>query len=139
MEDNCFTLLCWILPYNNVNQPQVYIHPLHPEPPSRSSPHSLRLSESEAELPVLYSNFPISLLHMAIYIVQCYALNSSHPLLPPLCPQIHLKESGVAQSCPTLFDPMDCSSPGFSVRGVFQARVLEWGAIAFSKIATKLR
>ena len=41
-------------------------------------------------------------------------------------------ESEVAQSCPTLCDPMDCSLPGSSVHGVFQARVLEWGAIAFS-------
>ena len=38
-------------------------------------------------------------------------------------------ESEVAQSCPTLRDPMDCSPPGFSVHGIFQARVLEWGAI----------
>ena len=36
------------------------------------------------------------------------------------------------QSCPTLHDPMDCSLPGSSVHGIFQARVLEWGAIAFS-------
>ena len=41
-------------------------------------------------------------------------------------------ESEVAQSCPTLSDPMDCSLPGSSVQGIFQARVLEWGAIAFS-------
>ena len=40
-------------------------------------------------------------------------------------------ESEVAQSCPTLCDPMDCSLPGSSVHGSFQARVLEWGAIAF--------
>ena len=40
-------------------------------------------------------------------------------------------ESEVAQSCPTLSDPMDCSLPGSSVHGIFQARVLEWGAIAF--------
>ena len=39
-------------------------------------------------------------------------------------------ESEVAQSCRTLSDPMDCSLPGSSVRGIFQARVLEWGAIA---------
>ena len=38
----------------------------------------------------------------------------------------------VAQSCPTLSDPIDCSPPGSSVPGIFQARVLEWGAIAFS-------
>ena len=41
-------------------------------------------------------------------------------------------ESEVAQSCPTPSDPMDCSLPGSSVHGIFQARVLEWGAIAFS-------
>ena len=41
-------------------------------------------------------------------------------------------ESEVAQSCPTLSDPMDCSLPGSSVHGIFQARVQEWGAIAFS-------
>ena len=40
-------------------------------------------------------------------------------------------ESEVAQSCPTLSDPMDCSLPGSSVHGIFQARVLHWGAIAF--------
>ena len=38
-------------------------------------------------------------------------------------------ESEVAQSCPTLSDPMDCSLPGSSVHGIFQARVLEWGAM----------
>ena len=42
-------------------------------------------------------------------------------------------ESEVAQSCPTLRYPMDCSLPDSSVHGSFQARVLEWGAIAFSK------
>ena len=42
-------------------------------------------------------------------------------------------ESKVAWSCPTLSDPMDCSLPGSSVHGIFQARVLEWGAIAFSR------
>ena len=41
-------------------------------------------------------------------------------------------ESEVAQSCPTLSDPMDCSLPGSSIHGIFQARVLEWSAIAFS-------
>ena len=41
-------------------------------------------------------------------------------------------ESEVAQSSPTLRDPMDCSLPGSSIHGIFQARVLEWGAIAFS-------
>ena len=41
-------------------------------------------------------------------------------------------ESEVAQSYPTLSDPMDCSLPGSSIHGIFQARELEWGAIAFS-------
>ena len=43
-------------------------------------------------------------------------------------------ESEVTQLCPTLRDPMDCSLPGSSVHGIFQARVLEWVAIAFSNI-----
>ena len=46
-------------------------------------------------------------------------------------------ESEVAQSCPTLSDPMDCSLLGSSVHGIFQARVLEWGAIAFSEEQSK--
>ena len=41
-------------------------------------------------------------------------------------------ESEVTQSCPTLSDLMDCSLPGSSAHGIFQAKVLEWGAIAFS-------
>ena len=45
-------------------------------------------------------------------------------------------ESEVAQSGPTLSDPMNCSRPGFSIPGVFQARVLEWGAITFSDLHT---
>ena len=44
-------------------------------------------------------------------------------------------ESEVAQLCPTLRDPMDCSLPGSPVHGIFQARVLEWVAISFSKIS----
>ena len=41
---------------------------------------------------------------------------------------VHESESEVAQSCPTLSDPMDCSPPGSSIHGILQARVLEWGA-----------
>ena len=47
-------------------------------------------------------------------------------------------ESEVTQSCPTLSDPMDCSLPGSSVHGIFQARVLEWVAIAFSCSRTEM-
>ena len=43
-------------------------------------------------------------------------------------------ESEVVQSCLTLSDPVDCSLPGSSVHGIFQARVLEWGAIAYSDL-----
>ena len=53
--------------------------------------------------------------------------------LPFLLPCMKVKsESEVTQSCLTLRDPMDCSLPGSSVHGIFQARVLEWGAITFS-------
>ena len=45
-----------------------------------------------------------------------------------------VNESEVAQLCPTVSDPMDYSPPGSSIHGILQARVLEWGAIAFSKI-----
>ena len=47
-------------------------------------------------------------------------------------------EREVSQSCPTLCDPMDCSPPGSSVHGIFPARVLEWGAIAFSDKTVQL-
>ena len=47
-------------------------------------------------------------------------------------------ESEVAQLCPTLHDPMDCSLPGSSVHGIFQAGVLEWVAISFSLHVTDL-
>ena len=46
--------------------------------------------------------------------------------------------SEVAQSCSTLSDPMDCSLPGSSIHGIFQARVLEWGAIALSNSMIKV-
>ena len=47
-------------------------------------------------------------------------------------------ESEVAQSCLTLSDPMDCNLPGSSIHGIFQARVLEWAAIAFSDQLSEL-
>ena len=51
----------------------------------------------------------------------------------PFPSPMHESESEVAQSCPTLHNPMDCSPPGSSIHGIFQARILEWGAIAFSE------
>ena len=49
------------------------------------------------------------------------------------------KKSGVAQSCPTLCGPMDCSLPGSSVHGIFQARILEWVAIFFPRGSSRPR
>ena len=53
------------------------------------------------------------------------------------CMKVRSK-SEITQSCPTLSDPMDCSPPGSSIHGIFQARVLQWGAIAFSTTPLKL-
>ena len=47
-----------------------------------------------------------------------------------------MHESEVAQSCPTLCDPMDCSPPGSSVHGISQARILEWVAISYSRVSS---
>ena len=55
----------------------------------------------------------------------------------PFPSPLHESESEVAQSCPTLHDPVDCSLPGSAVHGIFQARVLEWGATAFSTAGYK--
>jgi len=52
---------------------------------------------------------------------------------------IREREREVTQSCPTLCDPMDCSLPGSSVHGIFQATVLEWIAISFSKGSSQPR
>ena len=66
-----------------------------------------------------------------------YLLMATHPDLEhgiaPLGPMKLKSESEVAQSCPTLCDPMDCSPPGSSVHGILQARILEWVAISFSR------
>ena len=60
-----------------------------------------------------------------------YTYTLMHTMMSP--------ESEVAQPCPTLCDPMDCSPPGSSVQGIFQARTLEWGAISFSRGSSQLR
>ena len=54
-------------------------------------------------------------------------------------PKCTESESEVAQSCPTLCDPMDCSPPGSSVHGILQARILEWVAISFSRGSSQPR
>ena len=65
--------------------------------------------------------------------------NKSVRIWPLLQPSKASLESEVAQSCPTLCDPMDCSLPGSSVHGIFQARVLEWIAISFSRGSSQTR
>ena len=75
---------------------------------------------------------------------QC-AIQPSHPLPPPFPSSLYLSQlqgtiySEVAQSCPTLCDPMDCSLSGSSVHGIFQAIVLEWIAISFSRGSSQPR
>ena len=85
-------------------------------------------------------------MNLYIYIYICiqihtyvYAGVGCHFLLQ--CMKVK-SESEVAQLCPTLSDPMDCSLPGFSIHGIFQARVLEWVAISrdhFSSLGHKDR
>ena len=53
----------------------------------------------------------------------------------PFPSPVHKSESEVAQSCPTLSDPVDCGPPGSSAHGIFEAGILEWGAIAFSGLS----
>ena len=81
----------------------------------------------------LLYNFPI-----CIYITYS---NVNYNLHVVHCIPSTWKESEreVAQSCPTLSNPMDCSPPGSSVHGIFQARVLEWGAISFSRESSQSR
>ena len=62
----------------------------------------------------------------------------SLPLVPPGKTNVSIV-SEVAQPCPTLCDPMDCSLPGSSVHGIFQARILEWVAVSFSRGSSQPR
>ena len=62
---------------------------------------------------------------------------SGMPFPSPMHESEKRKGSHSGKSCPTLRDPMDCSLPGSSIHGIFQARVLEWGAIAFSIVDPK--
>ena len=93
------------------------------------------------------------LAHSAVYRIQFFAIVGLRSLFPfclktklfrtsrcsqkSLAPFLYFqsfkKESEVVQLCPTLCSPMDCSLPGSSLHGIFQARVLEWVAISFSR------
>ena len=81
--------------------------------------------------PLTFSGWPISLT-LLIYKVREGMLNSIY--LPHILKRLHAAAAAakLLQLCPTLSNPMDCSPPGSSIHGIFQERVLEWGAIAFS-------
>ena len=65
--------------------------------------------------------------------LDCKEIQPVHPKGNQSWIFIGKKENEVTQSCPTLWDPMDCSPPGSSVHRILQARTLEWGAISFSR------
>ena len=85
--------------------------------PQTPSPSLLHAPAPRATT-ILFS-LPVNLLLFCRWLHLCHILDST--------------SIEVAQSCPTLCDPMDCSLPRSSVDGIFQARVLEWGAISFSR------
>ena len=75
---------------------------------------------------------------LQVKLVTCVTLSEFHNLLVLTAVFIEVSFRGegrgeVAQSCPTLCDPMDCSLPGSSVHGILQARILEWVAVSFSR------
>ena len=88
LEGDCFTILCWFLPYISMIQPQVYICPLSPEGTSPTPSHPARLSQSTVLSSLCYTaNSHLSILHMVMYMFPYYSLNSSNSPLRPLCLQ----------------------------------------------------
>ena len=88
-----FTILWWFLPYVNMSQPWVYMCPDHPEPASHLPLHPIPLSCPRelalgALLHALNLHWP-SILHVVMYMFQCYSLKSAHPLLLPLNPKLY--------------------------------------------------
>ena len=84
-EDNCFTILYWFLPYVDMNQPQMYIRPLPPEPRSHLSPfYRSRLSQSTRLSSLCHraNSHLLSSLHMVIYMFPCCFLNLSNIFFP---------------------------------------------------------
>ena len=79
-------MLCWPLPHINMNLSQVCICPLPPEPPSHLRPSRLSQSTRLSSLFYPANSSWHSILHMVMYMFPGYSLNSSHSLLPQLCP-----------------------------------------------------
>ena len=90
--ERIITILCWFLPYINMNRPQIYISALPLEPLSSLLPHPTPLGCHRApNLGSLHhtENFQrLSILHTVMYMFQCYSPKTSHPLLPPLCQKV---------------------------------------------------
>ena len=104
-------MLCWFLPYINMNQPQVFVYLLPLEPPTPL--HPSRLSQS-TRLSFLRYTAPFHQLDI------CVCAKSF-------------------QLCPTLRNPIDHSQPGSSVHGMLQARILEWVAMPSSRGSSRPR
>ena len=107
-------------------------HSLPPPAPS----HPSRLSQSLSLISLVIQQIP-TVLHKLVYMSPRCSLHG--PTLSSLNSQgsvgldsVSSVFSSVTQSCLTLSDPIDCSPPGSSIHGIFQARILEWVAIAFS-------
>ena len=142
--------------------------PVFPEPHSHLPPYPIPLGCPRAlALGVLLHASNLhwsSVLHMVIYMFQCYSLQSSHPRLLPQSPKVcplHLclcccpaykivvtvflnsiyiyVAAKSLQACPTLCDPIDGSPPGSPAPGILQARTLEWVAISFSNIYVNIQ
>ena len=77
----------------------------------------------------------VGVLNQAASVLKTDIQRQEHWSGVPFPSPIHESEIEVAQSYPTVTNPMGCGPPGSSVHGIFQARVLEWGAIAFSETA----
>ena len=92
LEANYFTILWWVLPYIDMNQPCVYMCSPILKPPSHLPPHSIPLGYPRAPaLSALLHELNLhwsSILHMVIYMFQCYSLKSSHPCLLPHSPKV---------------------------------------------------
>ena len=87
---------------------------------------------------VLELRTPAQFLLVEFFSPTWFFYESVHPQLNCFLQALFRIESEVAQMCPTLSDLMDCSPPGSSVHEIFQARVLEWVAIAFSLVSASL-
>ena len=129
--------------------PMELLHPFYHKGTQQEVSHLWtqgRFSLDTESTSILLTNFPAS--KTVSNKLQLFVRHPNHVILSSKSKQTkiymqHLSkyksESEVAQLCPTLFDPMDCSLPGSSVHGIFQAIVLEWVALSFSRESSWLR